>query len=118
MSEIRINIIDNSQTISGTMHGSFGDVLVASLTAEPDTVAELEAAIERFVRRESDRSFFSWFRKYEDFELYDAGLLVIDLAAKVILADSTYSYYSTTGTVRIKTDKGDDFNLPYRLADD
>ena len=46
----------------------------------------------------------------ENFEPYDAGLLVIDLAAKVILADSTYSYYSTEGTVRIKTDDGDDFN--------
>ncbi len=118
MSEIRINIIENSQTISGTMHGSFGDVLVASLTAEPETVEELEAAVQRFIGCESDRSFFSWFRKYENFEPYDAGLLVIDLAAKVILADSTYSYYSATGTVRIKSDEGDDFNLPYRLADD
>jgi hypothetical protein len=43
---------------------------------------------------------------------------VIDLAAKVILADSTYSYHSATGTVRIKSDEGDDFRLPYRLADD
>jgi hypothetical protein len=63
MSEIRINIIDNSQTISGTMHGSFGDILVAALAAEPETVAELEAAVERFIERESDKSFFSCFRK-------------------------------------------------------
>lgn len=119
MSEIRINIMDGNQTISGEMHGSLGDVLVAALTAEPDTVEELETAVERFIRRESDWSFFRGFRKYENFEEgYDAGLLVIDLAAKVIMADSTYSYYSKEGTVRIKTDTDEDFNLPYRLSDD
>jgi hypothetical protein len=118
MSEIRLNIITNTQTISGTIHGSFGDVMVASLTAEPETVEELETAIQRFIKRESDWSFFRSFRKSENFEPYDAGLLVIDLSAKVIMADSTYSYYSTEGTVRIKTDTNEDFNLPYRLSND
>jgi hypothetical protein len=40
MSEIRLNIITATQTISGTIHGSFGDVMVACLTAEPETVEE------------------------------------------------------------------------------
>jgi hypothetical protein len=118
MSEIRLNIITATQTISGTIHGSFGDVMVASLTAEPETVEELETAIQRFIERESDWSFFRSFRKSENFEPYDAGLLVIDLAAKVIMADTTYSYYSTQGNVRIKTDDDEDFNLPYKLSDD
>lgn len=118
MSEIRINIIDDSQTISGEMHGSFGDVLVAALTAEPETVEELEVALQRFILLESDWSFFRSFGKYENFEPYDPGLLVIDLAAKVIVTDSTYSYYSTKGKVRIKTDTDEDFNLPYQLSDD
>jgi hypothetical protein len=118
MSEIRINIIDDSQMISGNLHGSFGDLLIAALTAEPETIVELETALGRFVERESDWSIFRSFRKYENFESYDAGLLVIDLAAKVILADSTYSYYSTDGSVRIKTNEDEDFNLPYKLSDD
>ena len=118
MSEIRINIIDEIQTISGEMHGSFGDVLVASLTAEPETVGELEVAVERFISKESDWSVFRSFKRHEDFELWDAGLLVIDLVARVILADSTYSYYSTEGTIRIKTDEDEDFGLPYKLSDD
>lgn len=118
MSEIRINIIDDSQTISGTMHGSFGNILVAALAAEPETVGELETATERFVERESDWSFFRAFRQGENFEAWDAGLLVIDLAAKIVMADSTYSYFGARGTVRIKTDEGDDFDLPYRLSGD
>ena len=118
MSEIRINIITNTQTISGDIHGSFGDVIVASLTAEPETIGELETSTQRFIKHESDWSFFRIFRKYENFEPYDAGLLVIDLSAKVIMADSTYSYYSTEGTVRIKTETGEDLSLPYQLSDD
>ncbi len=118
MSEIRINILDNFQTISGDIHGSFGDVLVASLTAEPETIEELEIATQRFIKRESDWSIFRNFKKREDFESYDAGLLVIDLVSKVIMADSTYSYYSKEGTVWIKTGEDEDFNLPYRLSDD
>ncbi len=118
MSEIRINIITNNQTISGSIHASFGDVIIASLTAEPDTIEELETAIQRFIKRESDWTFFRSFRKHENFESWDAGLLVIDLMAKVVMADSTYSFYSTKGTVRIKTDADEDFNLLYRLSDD
>lgn len=118
MSEIRINIIDERQTICGKMHGSFGDALVAALTAEPETAVELETALERFVERESDWSPFRSFHRVENFEPYDAGLLVIDLAAKVVMADSTYSYYSKEGTIRIKTDEDEDFDLPYRLSDD
>src|SRR5215213_417722 len=118
MSEIRVTIIDKNQTISGAIHGIFGDCLVASLTAEPETIEELETAVQRFIPRESDWSVFRTFRKHEDFEPWDAGLLVIDLAAKVILADSTYSYYSTEGKVQIKTDAGEDFYLAYRLSND
>ncbi len=118
MSEIRVNIISNTQTISGDIHGSFGEVIVSSLNAEPETIEELETAIQRFLKSESDWSFFRSFKKHEDFEPYDAGLLVIDLAAKVIMADSTYSYYSKEGTIRIKTEEDEDFDLPYRLSDD
>src|SRR5215213_3782004 len=117
MSEIRINIIDGNQTISGELHGSFGDVLAASLTAEPETVEEFEVAIERFITRESDWSIFRGFKSGEDFEPSDAGLLVIDLAAKVIMADSNYSYYSNEGKVRIKSGMGEDFSLPYQLSE-
>jgi hypothetical protein len=118
MSEIRINIIDCEQTISGTIHGSFGDILVASLAAEPETIEELETAVERYIKRESDWSVFRSFRKSENFEPYDAGLLVIDLSAKVIMAESTYSYYSKEGSIRIKTLEDEDFNLPYKLSED
>lgn len=118
MSEIKLNIITADGAISGEVHGSLGDVLAASLCAEPETIEELETALQRFIERESDWSVFRRFSKHADFEPYDAGLLIIDLAAKVFMADSTYSYYSKEGTIRIKTVEDEDFNLPYRLSDD
>ena len=118
MSQIRINIIDETRAISGILHGSTGDVLVAALTAEPETIEELETAVERFIKPESDWSIFRSFSKYEDFEPYDAGLLIIDLTAKVIMADSTYSYYSKTGKIRMQADNGEDFDVHYKLSDD
>lgn len=54
-----------------------GDVIVTSLTAEPETIHELETSIRRLIKRESDWSFFRCFRKPENFEPYDAGLLMI-----------------------------------------
>lgn len=118
MSEIRINILDVTGTISGTLHGSMGDVLIAALAAEPATIEELETAVERFIKPESDWTIFRAFRKHENFEPYDAGILIIDLAAKLIAADSTYSYYGKKGSIRIKTDTNEDFSLPYELSDD
>ena len=117
MSEIRINIIDRNLTISGNLHGSFGDILVASLAAEPETVKELEVAVERFIPRDSDWTVFWLFRETEDFEPWDAGLLVIDLVGKVIMSESTYSSYSSGGTVRLKTEAAEDFWMRYRLSD-
>lgn len=93
-------------------------MIVASLTAEPETVGELEEAVERFIKRESDWSLFRWFRKGEDFEPYDAGGLVIDLAAGVIVVDSSYSYYAIEGTIAVRTLEDEDFSLPYKLSDD
>lgn len=118
MSEIRINIINQNQAISGDLHGSFGDVLVASLTAEPETVEELETAVERFISRDSDWSVFRGFRMGENFEPWDAGLLVIDLVARLIMADSTYSYFSTEGKILVKTDEEKDFYVSYQLSGD
>lgn len=118
MSEIKLNIITANGAISGEVHGSLGDTLAASLCAEPETIEEVETALQRFIKRESDWSPFRWFRQYENFEPHDAGILVIDLAARVVAVDSTYSSFSKEGTIRIEDDDGEDFGLPYRLPDD
>lgn len=118
MSEITINIIDNSRTISGYVHGSVGEELVASLAAEPASIAELEEAYGRFRRSDSDPDVFGFFYDGFDPEPYDAGILIIDLTARMVAWESSDSQMSHEGVVYLPIENGDRFPLPYRLSDE
>jgi hypothetical protein len=91
MSCIRLNIIDFSQTVNGEVHGSIGDAVIAALSAEPETIHELELALARFVKPTEGWSHFDALHAGENFEPYDAGIVIVDLAARIIMLDSTYS---------------------------
>jgi hypothetical protein len=118
MSYIRLNVTDQTQSISGEVHGYFGGALVAALTAEPETVGEL-AALARFIKPEGESSPFARFREGEDFEPYDAGVLVIDLAARVVAVDSSYSRPSAECGFRVVSDFAEeDVHVPYWLSDE
>lgn len=119
MSYVRLIVTDQTQTINGEVHGYLGDALVAALTAEPETVEELGWALARFIKPQSEGSPFAGFRKGEDFEPYDAGMVVIDLAARIVAADSSYSQPSAEGSFRVQGEFAEeDFYVPYRLSDD
>ena len=122
MSYIKLNISDRDGAISGDVHGSMTDVVVAALTAEPETIAEFEKAIGRFIETESDWGPFRGFRKDEDLEAYDAGIVAIDLHARVIGYETTYSLPSKEGMVRVPNkfadEKDEDIYVPYHLPDD
>lgn len=91
MSCIRLNLIDFSQTVSGEVHGSIGDAVIAALSAEPETIHELEMAVARFAKPTEGWSTFASLHGGENFEPYDAGIVIVDLAARIIMLDSTYS---------------------------
>jgi len=118
MSEIKLNLIDSQTILSGTIHGSIGDRCVAALSAEPETILELEAALVRFER--SPLNFSRFFtRRSIDPVPYDAGILLIDLAARIVACDSTYSLPGRHGCVEYHDGtKCTDIPLNYRLPDD
>jgi len=121
MSEIKINLLDSHSTAIGTVHGSVGDLLVAALSAEPETIDELESAFKRFEK--SDRIPASSLYRYErceiDEEPWDAGIMVIDLAARIVACDSTYSLPGPYGTVDYHDGNScTGIPLGYRLPDD
>ena len=91
MSCIRLNLIDRERTVSGIVHGSIGDRVIAALSAQPETVHELILALARFEKPRGDESMLAWFDSGENFESYDAGLVIVDLAGQVVMIDSTYS---------------------------
>ena len=121
MSEIKLNLIDSQTVISGTIHGSTGDRCIASLAAEPETIAELEAALARFERCPWNFSGSPNFHRTASIDPapYDAGILIIDLAARIVACDSTYSQPGPEGSVDYHDGRQcTDIPLHYRLPDD
>jgi hypothetical protein len=120
MSYVRLNITDQNRTTSGDVHGYVCDAFVAALTAEPETIEELELALGRFISRD-DWSPLAGFFEGENLEPYDAGIVVINLAARLVAIDSTYSYPSGKGSFRVQTPgnaKGEDVTVPVEISDD
>jgi hypothetical protein len=91
MSCVTLNVSDFEGAISGKVHGSVANSLIAALSAEPETIAELELATARFIKPTNDCPLLGFLRSGENFEPHDAGLVIIDLAARIVMMDSTYS---------------------------
>jgi len=116
MSDVRLNILDASRAFCGTIHGSVANGAVAGLSAEPETIEELQDAVARFIKPVSDLRPFAAFDAGINDEPWDAGIIFIDLAARVVAAETSYSMPSAEGRVQYHdgvqaTDKW----LPYRV---
>jgi hypothetical protein len=121
MSEVKLNLIDAQSILTGTIHGSVADSCVAALSAEPETIRELEAALGRYIRPQEERSPFASFRcgSEIDAEPWDAGLILIDLAARIVAVESTYSQPQLEGEVRYHDGtQATDVSVLYRLPAD
>lgn len=101
MSELKLNLVDAKGVISGTIHGSVAERCLAALSAEPETISELEAALARYMKPREGEPPFSWFRHSSelDEEPYDSGIVIIDLASRVVAAESSYFQPEMQGAV-------------------
>jgi hypothetical protein len=118
MSEVKLNVVDANTILSGTIHGSEADRCIAALSAEPETIVELVAALARYSRGSDPFALFRSNIEIDE-ERYDAGIVIIDLPARVIAVDSTYSSPSIEGEVNYHDgEKATDTSIPYRLPDD
>lgn len=121
MSEIKLNLLDYQTSIVATVHGSVGDALVAALSGDPETIDELEIALNRFHKCKTiPASSFNRYRRGDiDETPYDAGIMVIDLAARIVVCDSVYSLPGPCGTVEYHDGtQCTGFPISYRLSED
>jgi hypothetical protein len=121
MSEVKLNIIDAQNILTGTIHGSIADRCVAALSAEPETIAELEAALGRYIKTREGERHFACFRSSSeiDSDPWDAGLLIIDLASRILAAESTYSAPQPEGEVTYHDGRqATEISIRYCLPDD
>ncbi len=100
MSELRINILDGSRAVNGTLHGSLADAVLAGLAAEPETIEELEDAMVRFAKPADNERHLAGFSDDIDEEPWDAGIVFVDLAGRVFAAESSYSILMPEGEVQ------------------
>jgi len=121
MSEVKLNLVDASNTLVGTVHGSLADRCVAALSAEPETLRELGSALARYCRPQDELGPFAAFQSSSELDPdpWDAGLVIIDLAARIVLSDSTYSAPGAEGEVDYHDEtQATECPIPYRLPDD
>ncbi|MCI0485210.1 MAG: hypothetical protein L0229_01150 [Blastocatellia bacterium] len=119
MSEVMLTVLDSRRAIHGTAHSSDGDRIVAALAAEPETIEEMEAAIARFHKPDGEAGFFRSFLAGASEDMWDAGLIIIDLAARLILVRSSYSQPEREGEVQYHDGQSaTDVWLYYQLSDD
>lgn len=119
MSEVRLNIIATNDAIHGTTHGSVADAIVAALSAEPETIVELEAALQRFINPVDDYRPFASFHAGADEEAWDAGIVIVDLAARIVAVQSSYSAPQAQGELQYNDGaKATDVSLFYRVPAD
>jgi len=120
VNEVRLNILDARGAMNGIVHCGLAEGAMAALSAEPETIAELEAAIERFIRRQdNDGGAFNSFKSGEDFDQWDQGTAIIDLAARVVATKSLYCTLQWRGDVEYyKGDQATGVWLPYCIPED
>ena len=119
MSEVTLTVRDATRSLHGTVHGATADRMVAALAAEPETIEELDAALRRWERREAGRSAFGHFRPGDDETSWDAGVVIIDLAARFIAYESTWSNLSREGSENYHDgDQATDHWFNFRLPSD
>jgi hypothetical protein len=119
MSEIRINILDASRAINGALHGSIADAILAGLSAEPETIEELEDSMTRFAKSADNKRRLAGFINGVNEEPWDAGIVFVDLAARVFAAESSYSILMPEGEVQFHNGReATELWLPYRVPRD
>lgn len=119
MSEIQLNVLDAGRAISGKIHASVADSAVAALSSEPETIDELQDAMARFIEPDGGGRPFDTFYDGAITTPWDAGIIFIDLAARVVAVESTYSMPAPEGQVSYHNGKqATRVNLPYCVPDD
>jgi hypothetical protein len=119
MSEVRLIIREVDRDWSGTVHGSTAHAAVAALSADPTTFAELESALARYEKPLDGRRLLPCFHRGLNEEPWDAGIVILDLAARLVVIDSTYSCPGPTGEVDYHDGRSaTKIRISYHLAED
>jgi len=118
MKLIATTISDADRTIHGLRDTELVERIVACLTAEPETIAELEAALPRFIQQEESCSFDLWSDGEPTVESAD-GVCTIDLTARMVVCESPHFSSGPNGKLEEWVEDLEVWTtLSYRLSSD
>jgi hypothetical protein len=119
MSEIRLNIRDRQSMVHGSVNEGIADAVIAALSADPETTAELDAALDRFVKPADDPRPFDLFHEGVCKEPLGGGIIVVDMAAHIVAAESASWTLLAQGQMQYQDgSESCDTWLLYRAPDD
>lgn len=119
MSEVRLTIRDERRAMTGRVERELARAAVAALTAEPETIEELETAIGRFRRSLDADSPLQLLKAGDSDEPWDAGLVMIDLPSRVIVAATDDDSFVRAGAIEWLDDSARQrVKIPFWLPDD
>jgi hypothetical protein len=127
--EVMVTVIDAGRAMHDVMPVSMVDVLLAALTAEPETLEELETAIARYDKPVSSQGFLKHLKEDVNDAPWDAGVIIIDLAARLVVGATEPALYEpvSPGFTLYCPDPPPDWStlpddefiwIPYRLSED
>jgi hypothetical protein len=122
MSEMTFAVLDDRRAIRAQRHASFVDVLIPALSDDPETIEELAHAMRRFLAPEDEDEPLAGWSAGDCDEPCDAGICIVDLAARLIVYQSTYCEFLRRGQVTFDETHGDEDEsarwIPYHISDE
>ncbi|HND52721.1 MAG TPA: hypothetical protein PLV92_10010, partial [Pirellulaceae bacterium] len=105
--------------MTGRVERDLARAAVAALTAEPETIEELETAVGRFLRPLDADSPLQLLKAGDSDEPWDAGLVMIDLPSRVIVAATDDDSFVRAGAIEWLDDAARQrVKIPFWLPDD
>ena len=99
MPQMMFSVLDALRSVHRRAEASFVDVLVPALSDDPETIAELQQAMRRFLPPdEADEPLADWAAGECDAP-GDAGICLVDLAGRLIVYQSQVDEFLRRGQV-------------------
>ena len=119
MREVMLNLVDRQRSIHQAVDVSFADAVIASLSADPETIEELHQALPRFWDFAGNAELVSTWDDGLLKEWDEGSVCLVDLPARLVVAGSDHAPPSPHGYVQFR-DRGSraKVQLWFRLSDD
>ena len=118
MSEVKLVLRDSIREISCVWDCENVQRVIAALSADPMTIDELENGLQRFINAGSLALAHDIQLRLDD-EPWDSGLIVVDIPARLVIAQCSHFVPNRAGTVRYHDGtKATRIEIGYDLADD